>query len=144
MNEAATDDFFHRDGIDDNFDKIIEELIKACQETREKDEACQETKKKDGGRQQNVTVEDFPSLTDAPQAPSTPRWSNVSINRTFSAGFKDGRIELGFHVKDSERFVRLTGGKLSLKENGDNQSGHDIGTVYWTKHQPQMCNLMDL
>ena len=26
-----------------------------------------------------------------------------TINRTFSAGVKNGRIELGFHVKDNER-----------------------------------------
>ncbi len=128
MNQSATDDFFRRDGSD-NFDKIIEELIKACQET----------KKRDKGRQQTVKNEHFPSLGDVSQATSfAPQWPNISVNRTFSAELKDGKIELGFHVKDSERLFRLTGGKLSFKENGDNQPCHDIGKVCGSKHQQEI------
>jgi hypothetical protein len=96
--------------------------------------ACQEMKKKDDGRQQKATDEDFPLLVWVHQAPS-------SISRKFSAVLKDGRIELGFHVKDSKRLLRFTCGKSSFKENEDNQSCQDIGKVYWTKHQPQISNL---
>jgi hypothetical protein len=123
-NQSATDNFFRRDGIE-NFDKIIEELIKACHKTKEKDES----------RQQNATVEDFPPLNDVSGSTKTsaPHWRNIS-NLTFSAGLKDGQIELGFHVKESERLFRLTGGKLSFKENGDNQSCHDISRFSYAFH----------
>ena len=96
-NQSATDKFFCLDNTK-NFDKIIEELVKACQETKKNDE----------GRQDVAST----------------------INRTFSAGVKDGKIELGFHVKDNERLFRLSGGNLSSKKTGRNHSCHGIGKVY--------------
>ena len=115
--QSATEEFFRRESTE-NFDKIIEELVKACQETKKKDEDWQE----------KTTDENFPSLiNDAPKTSTTSRWSR--FKRPFSVGLKDGRIELGFHVKDSERLYRLTGGDSSLKEKGNSQSGHDIGKV---------------
>ena len=95
-NQSATDKFFRLDSAK-NFDKIIEELVKACQET-----------KKNEGRQDVAST----------------------INRTFSAGVKDGRIELGFHVKDNERLFRLSGRNLLSKEKGRNQPYHGVGKVY--------------
>ena len=95
-NQSATDKFFRLDSAK-NFDKIIEELVKACQETKKNDE----------GRQDVAST----------------------INQTFSAGVKDGRIELGFHVKDNERLFRLSGGNLSSRERGRNQPYHGIGKV---------------
>ena len=89
--------------------------------------ACQETKRMDEENQNITTIEDFPPLNNVSSTSSTPHWPNISINRTFSAGFKDGRIELGFHIKDSERLFRLTGGKLSFKEGDNHQPTHDIG-----------------
>ena len=53
-----------------------------------------------------------------------------TINRTFSAGVKDGIIELGFHVKDNGRLFRLSGGNLLSKEKGRNQFYHGIDKVY--------------
>ena len=116
---SATNIFFRRDS-DENFDKIIEELVKACQET----------KKKDAAQQQNAAnmAEDFPLLSEQVPTSSAPHWPNVSINRTFSAGLRDGRIELGFHVTGSEVLFRLTGGKLSSAETG-NQSFHSSGKL---------------
>ena len=116
--QSATDAFFSRHDTE-SFDEIIEELIKAWEEEM----------KDDAGSQQETTDEDFPPLNDnAPTTSTTPRWPNISSKQTFSAGWKDGRIELGFHVKDSNRLFRLTGGKLP-KEKGDNLSGHDLGKV---------------
>ena len=116
--QSAIDAFFSRDDTE-NVGKIIKELIKACEETM----------KDDVGSQQETTDEDFPLLNDnAPTTSTTPNWPNISSKQTFFAGWKDGRIELGFHVKDSDRLFRLTGGKL-LKEKGDNQPGHDVGKV---------------
>ena len=96
-NQSATDKFFRLDSAK-NFDKIIEELVKACQET----------KRNDKGRQDDAST----------------------INRIFSAGVKDGRIELGFHVKDNESLFRLSGGNLSSKEKRRNQPYHGIGKVH--------------
>ena len=84
----------------------------------------------DEGYLQKARNEHFPPLNDVPQASVIPHWPNVSTKRTFSAGLKDGRIELGFHVKESEVLFRLTGGKSSLKEKGDKESCHDIGKAY--------------
>ena len=114
-NNLASDNFFHPDSTN-QFDKIIEELVKACDKTKQADERC---------RTQEASSEDFPSLNDVSQAKATPRWSNSK--RTFSAGLKDGKIELGFHIKESETLFRLTGGKGLIKENGGYRSCHDIG-----------------
>ena len=104
-NQSATDAFFRRDtGSTKNFDKIIEELIKACQETKKNE--CRQ---------------------DVPSTNSTQHQPDVNTKQAFSAGLKDGRIELGFHVKDSERLFRLSGGNLLPKKNRNNQSLHDIG-----------------
>ena len=116
--QSATDAFFSRDDTE-SFDKIIKALIKACEEKM----------KDDAGSQQETTDEDFPLLNDnVPTTSTTSHWPNISSKQTFFGGLKDGRIELGFHVKDSDRLFRLKGGKL-LKEKGDNQSGHDAGKV---------------
>ncbi|XP_028391339.1 helicase with zinc finger domain 2-like isoform X2 [Dendronephthya gigantea] len=113
-NQYTTDEFFRRDD-DDNYDRIITELIKACRETKEKDED-----------KQKVTSNEFPALNDVDLFPKTsaPSWPVKSINRTFSAGLRDGKIELGFHVRDSDRLVRLTGGRMTFKESGDRESSH--------------------
>ena len=117
--QSATEKFFQRDSTE-NFDKIIEELVKACEET----------KKNVAGLQQETTDEDFPPLNDnAPKASTNPHWPNISIKRKFYAGLKDGKIVLGFDVKDSDRLFRLTGGNLLPKEKSGNQSGHDIGNA---------------
>ena len=120
ISQFTTDEFFRRDG-DDNYDKIIAELIKACRETKNKDKG-----------KQKVTTNEFPALNEVDPFPKTssPSWPNKSINRTFSAGLRDGRIELGFHVKDSDRLTRLTGGRMTFKESGDRESlHHDIGKL---------------
>ena len=79
---------------------------------------------------QKARNEHFPPLNHVSQAAVIPHRSNVNTHRTFSAGLKDGRIELGFHVKESEFLFRLTGGKSSFKEKGDKESCHDIGKAY--------------
>ena len=116
-NQSATDDFFRLDDID-NYDKIIEELIKACQETKKRDKGLRKARN-----------EHFPPLNDVTTATASPHWPNISTKKAFSAGFKDGRIELGFHVKESETLFRLTGGRSSLKENGNKEVYHDIGKI---------------
>ena len=119
INQAATEEFFRRDE-DVSFDRIIEELVKACQKTKKKDED-----------QRKTTSEEFPRLTDIIPKPSAPHWPNISARQTFSACWKDGRIELGFHVTGSEEHYRLTGGKSS-KQSGDEKSWspHDIGMLF--------------
>ncbi|XP_028391332.1 LOW QUALITY PROTEIN: uncharacterized protein LOC114516140 [Dendronephthya gigantea] len=101
INQATTEEFFHRD--EDVFDKIIRELVKACQRTRKKDED-----------QRNAASEEFPLLTDNVPKPPAPHWPNTSTG-------------LGFHVTGSEKYFRLTGGKSS-KQSGDEKSWspHDI------------------
>jgi hypothetical protein len=117
-----TDQFFYQDN-NNVFDKIIEELVKACDRTKKEDES---------NRRQKATSsnEDFPPLIGVSQPTATPRFPK----RSFSARLKDGEIELGFHVKESETFFRLTGGKLLFKENGDYQSGHEIGEISLVLH----------
>ena len=116
-NNFASDNFSRSDSTNE-FDKIIEVLVKACDKTKKADERS---------RHQEASNEDFPPLNDVSQARATPRWSNSK--RTFSAGLKDGKIELGFHIKESETLFRLTGGKVLFNENGDYRSRHDIGKI---------------
>ena len=109
---SATDNFFRRESIED-FDKIIEVLVKACREAKEEE---------DGGRQSTADGDLLP-LNDV-----SPTTSAVS-NGILYAELKDGVIEMGFHdhVEDSERLVRLNGGtKSSFKENGDFHPCRDI------------------
>lgn len=108
--QSAIDNFFRRDGVPEtvNVDKIIEELIKACQKTKGKD--------------------GFHSLNNDSHATSSSRSSSNSFRGAFWAGLRDGKIELGFHIKPSERLFRLTAGKFQESHlHGGSQSSHDIG-----------------
>lgn len=118
--QSTTDNFFRLDGIE-NVDKIIEELIKACRETKKRDQGLLQDAAK--------MEEDFPALNDVAPPTSALHWPNVSYTRSFSARLKDGRIELGFHVRDSERLIRLTGGNMLSKKSEKQRSGCDVGEL---------------
>ena len=110
-NQEDTDIFFRREG-GVNFDKIIEELIKACQETKKEEE-----------RQRRETCKYFLPRNDVQPTTSASHLPNTSIPSTFFAGLNDGEIQLGLQVKDSERLFCLSGGTSSLWENRDRENG---------------------
>ena len=109
--KQSTDDFFNAEGIE-NYDEIVKALVQACKETKKKGEL---------GNSQGTSDEDFPSLNgDNIISPGTPQWPrNHTSSRSFYAGLRNGEIELGFHIQESERLFRLTGGSSSSHAPGE-------------------------
>ena len=94
----------------DNFDDIVKVLVQACKKTKNNDELKQN---------QEESNEDFPPLTHGKTVAPVEKWPRQNPGRTFYSGLKNGIIELGFHIKKSNRLRRLTSGTYSSQAPDD-------------------------